>query len=97
MPLTTEPPQIVEAVLRPEFFRLPKKGGDPFFGLSRSTYYALERQGTVILVRLRLRGTTSGIVLVPYDRVSAYLKKLQAEQEAILSQHSGEIPDTLQG
>jgi hypothetical protein len=30
---------------RPEFFRLPKSGGDPYFGLGRSYYYEGEKQG----------------------------------------------------
>ena len=58
----------------PEFFRLPAKGPDPFFGLTRSYYYALEQAGRLKLVRIRNRGCQRGITLVPYDRVLTFLK-----------------------
>jgi hypothetical protein len=41
---------------RPEFFRLPKSGGDPYFGLGRSYYYEGEKQGYWKLIRIRQRG-----------------------------------------
>ena len=40
---------------RPEFFRLPKTGGDPYFGLGRSYYYEGEKQGYWKLIRIRQR------------------------------------------
>ena len=49
---------------RPEFFRLPKSGGDPYFGLGRSYYYEGEKQGFWKLVRIRQRGKLRGITLV---------------------------------
>jgi len=39
-----------------EFFRLPKAGGDPYFGLGRSYYYEGEKQGYWKLIRIRQRG-----------------------------------------
>jgi hypothetical protein len=60
---------------RPEFFRLPKSGGDPYFGLGRSYYYQGEKQGYWRLVRIRQRGKLRGITLVPYDAVAAFIRK----------------------
>jgi hypothetical protein len=61
-------------VSRPEFYRLPTTGGDPFFGLTRSFYYEGESRGYWRLVRLRERGKQRGITLVPYDAVSAFVR-----------------------
>ena len=66
---------------RPEFFRLPKAGGDPFFGLSRSFYYEGEQRGYWRLTRLRDRGKLRGVTLVPYDSVASYVRK-QTEEGA---------------
>jgi hypothetical protein len=60
---------------RPEFFRLPKSGGDPYFGLGRSYYYEGEKQGYWRLVRIRQRGKLRGVTLVPYDAVAAFIRK----------------------
>jgi hypothetical protein len=62
----------------PEFFRLPKSGGDPYFGLGRSYYYEGEKRGYWRLVRLRGRGKLRGITLVPFDVVSSFVRS-QAE------------------
>jgi hypothetical protein len=59
----------------PEFFRLPKSGGDPYFGLGRSYYYEGEKQGNWRLVRLRQRGKLRGVTLVPYDAVAGFIRK----------------------
>ena len=59
---------------RPEFFRLPKSGGDPYFGLGRSYYYEGEKQGYWHLVRIRQRGKLRGVTLVPYDAVVAFIR-----------------------
>lgn len=66
---------------RPEFFRLPKSGGDPYFGLGRSYYYEGEKQGYWRLVRIRQRGKLRGITLVPYDVIAAFVRS-QMEVEA---------------
>jgi hypothetical protein len=60
---------------RPEFFRLPKSGGDPYFGFGRSYYYEGEQRGYWKLVRIRERGKIRGVTLVPYDAVSAFIHK----------------------
>ena len=59
---------------RPEFFRLPKSGGDPHFGLGRSYYYEGEARGYWRLVRIRERGKLRGVTLVPYDAVAAFVR-----------------------
>ena len=59
---------------RPEFFRLPKSGGDPYFGLGRSYYYEGEKRGHWKLARIRERGKLRGVTLVPYDAVAAFVR-----------------------
>jgi hypothetical protein len=58
---------------RPETYRLPNKGGDPFFGLTRSWYYQAEQEGILQLIRIRKRGRQRGVTLVPYDDVAAII------------------------
>ena len=60
---------------RPEFYRLPKSGGDPHFGFTRSLYYEGEKRGYWKLIRIRERGKLRGVTLVPYDAVSAFIRK----------------------
>jgi hypothetical protein len=56
---------------QPEFFTLPQRGSDPFFGLSRSMYYDLEKRGMLALKRLRKPGNVRGRVLVPFQATLA--------------------------
>jgi hypothetical protein len=65
----------ISPLLRPEFFRLPKIGGDPHFGLGRSYYYEGERLGYWRLVRIRQRGKIRGVTLVPYEVIADYIRK----------------------
>ena len=65
---------------RPEFFRLPKSDGDPYFGLGRSYYYEGEKQGYWRLVRIRQRGKQRGVTLVPYDAVAAFIRSQGGSQ-----------------
>jgi hypothetical protein len=61
--------------LRPEFFRLPKPGvADPYFGFSRSFYYALEDRGVLKLVRIRDKGKDKGVTLIPYADVATFVR-----------------------
>jgi hypothetical protein len=60
---------------RPETFRLPKVGGDPFFGFGRSFYYEGEKRGYWRLIRIRQRGKQRGVTLVPFDQVAAFVRK----------------------
>lgn len=59
----------------PEFFRLPIVGNDPYFGLTRSWYYAAESRGWIKLKRLRERGKLRGVTLVPYHATKEFLNR----------------------
>jgi|SRR6266487_2906744 len=89
---TTDETQLV----RPETFRLPKPGeSDPYFGFSRSFYYALEGRGHLRLIRILdetrknkprkqvdERGRPlrqRGVTLIPYRQVEAFVRA-QMEQ-----------------
>jgi hypothetical protein len=61
---------------RPEFFSLPAKGRDPYFSLSRSAYYDLERRGLLRFRRLRKPGNIRGRVLISYDEMRALVDRL---------------------
>ena len=61
-------------VSRPEFYRLPKSGGDPYFGFGRSYYYEGEQRGYWKLVRIRERGKLRGVTLIPYDSVAKFVR-----------------------
>jgi hypothetical protein len=69
--------------LHPEFFRLPKSGGDPCFGLGHSYYYEGEQRGYWRLVRIRERGKLRGVTLVPYDAVAAFVRKQMKSSGAV--------------
>jgi hypothetical protein len=53
----------------PYTFRLPTKGVDPHYGLSRAWYYAAETKGLLNLIRLRERGKKRGVTLIDYNQV----------------------------
>jgi hypothetical protein len=72
MPNVTEPP----AVIRPEFFPIPKRGVDPFFGLGRSSYFDLERRGLLRLIRVRKPGQIRGKLLIPFAETAVLLRRL---------------------
>ena len=55
---------------------LPARGGDPWFHLSRSFWYALEKRGLVRLVRLRLSGNVRGRVLLRREDATAAIAAL---------------------
>lgn len=63
----------------PETFRLPRTGGDPFFGFTRSFYYEGEQRGYWRLIRIRERGKQRGVTLVPFDAVARFVR---AQEEA---------------
>ena len=65
----------LSASQRPEFFRLPKSGVDPHFGLSRSFYYEGEARGYWKLVRVRERGRLRGVTLICFDEIASFLRK----------------------
>ena len=76
--LTTQPLQIGGS-REPEFFRLPITGNDPYFGLTRSWYYAAEARGWIKLKRLRAVGKTRGVTLVPFQSVVEFLRREEAQ------------------
>jgi hypothetical protein len=76
---------------RPEFFRLPSRGGDKYFGLTRSFYYEGEKRGYWRLVRLRERGKLRGVTLVPFDAVSSFVR-LKAGGAACEKEASARAP-----
>ena len=57
------------STLDPVTFRLPPKGVDAHFGLTRGYYYQLEAEGKIELIRLRSKNKTRGVTLVPYAEV----------------------------
>ncbi len=58
----------------PEFSRLPKRGPERWTGLCRSSILALERSGAFRLIRVRKPGNQRGTVLIPVEKVCAYLR-----------------------
>jgi len=60
---------------KPETYRLPRRGGDVYFGLMRGWYYNAEKQGLIRLIRLRSRGKHRGVTLVPYDDVKKLIEE----------------------
>lgn len=65
-----------ESSRRPDFFPLPQRGPDPYFGLCRSSYYDLERRGLLLLVRIKKPGNVRGRVLIPYAKMAALVREL---------------------
>lgn len=61
---------------RPEFVPLPRVGGDPVCGKSRSFWYAAERAGLFQLVRVRLPGRVRGRVLLPVPQAIEFINRL---------------------
>jgi hypothetical protein len=71
----TTPPNL------PVTFRLPKSGDrDPYFNLPRATYYALEADGQLKLVRLRQKGRRRGTTLVATADVLAVLEAAEEKK-----------------
>ena len=79
--VTIAPSEAALNASHPETFRLPKSGGDPFFGFSRSFYYEGEQRGYWRLIRIRERDKLRGITLVPYDAILAFVRsKMEASE-----------------
>jgi hypothetical protein len=76
-PANTGSPKLQEL---PITFRIPRVGErDPYFGLSRSWYYAAEAAGLISLIRLREKGKTRGTTLIPSAGVLAHIGNQQSE------------------
>jgi hypothetical protein len=73
--------EVLANTSRPETFRLPSRGGDPYFGFTRSFYYQGEERGYWPLIRIRDRGKQRGITLVPFDLVAVFVRKRMEASE----------------
>jgi len=63
-------------IVRPEWLRLPKPGQRcPVSGLCRSYLHTLVRDGKIRTVSIRERGRKTGIRLISYDSLMAYIAK----------------------
>ena len=79
--MNTQITHTIAGVPSPEFMQLPKRGLDPIFGLSRTAYYELEREGLIRFVRIRKPGKLKGRVLLDCGSVRDYLSKLAKKQD----------------
>jgi hypothetical protein len=59
----------------PEWARLPTRGPDPLFGLSRAFYYQLITAGQIKTACIRRPGASTGVRLVHVPSVRAYIEK----------------------
>ncbi len=59
---------------KPEFFRLPTKGGDAHFGFSRSYYYQGEKRGYWRLIHIHEKNKSRGVTLIPFDAVASFVR-----------------------
>lgn len=63
----------------PVTIRLPRpKERDPIFGLTRGHYFGLEKEGVIELIRLRTRGRSRGVTLIPVEQMQSVLREMQA-------------------
>lgn len=67
-----------QAIIRPEWIRLPKEGSTcPFSGLSRSYLADLVRRREVPSKALRRPGTVRGVRLICYEGLMSYIRNSQ--------------------
>lgn len=64
-------------LIKPRAFRLPPRGGDPFFGLPRGQWYIAEKRGEVKFVRVTPSGKSRGITLVDFESAEQYYQRLK--------------------
>lgn len=69
-PATTATP-----LTSPEWMRLPARGQDPIFGLSRPFYYLLIGAGKIKTACIRRPGASTGVRLVYVPSVRDYIEK----------------------
>ncbi len=62
---------------------LKPRGGDPYFGLSRSYWYNLERKGYIVLKRLRLHGNRKGRVLLSMEDAEKAIELLTRDSKVV--------------
>jgi hypothetical protein len=69
----------------PVTYRLPKAGErDVYFNLPRATYYALEADGQLQLIRLRQKGRRRGTTLVSTADVLAIIEAAEKKNPAAI-------------
>ena len=77
-----------QAVTKVVTYRLPRPGtGDPYFGFSRSYYYALDKLflaecGEKLLIHVRGENRARGITLIPFDLIAAFVRCLASGQSS---------------
>lgn len=76
---TAADPNEHEALTSREWMRLPTRGRDPVFGLSRPWYYDAIKRGLIRSSCLRRKGALTGVRLVNVASVRAYIEKHIAE------------------
>lgn len=64
-----------EAVTSGEWMRLPAKGRDPIFGLTRPWYYQKIKEGAIRSACIRKRGALTGVRLVDVASVRAFIER----------------------
>ena len=62
---------------------LKPRGGDPYFGLSRSYWYNLERKGYIVLKRLRMHGNRKGRVLLSMEDAEKAIELLTRDSKVV--------------
>lgn len=68
----------------PEWIRVPRNGERcPYFGLTKAYYHGLLRSGKVKSKMIRQPGKESGIRIINYASVRAYLEAIPDDQEAV--------------
>lgn len=69
-------------LINPEFIRIPRpKEVDPVFGLNRSYWYRLEREGKIRFHRIRPAGKEKGICLISVPEAREMVHRLIQEGE----------------
>lgn len=67
---------IEHPLMKPTSFRLPQRGNDPYFGLSKASWYVAEKRGLVTMRRLVQPGKSRGITLVDYASAENYIQSV---------------------
>lgn len=67
---------------KPEFFPMPTKGVDPWFGIGRGSYYNFEKLGMIRLTRIRKPGCIrAGPVIISYAAVQRMIEKIEEDEK----------------
>jgi hypothetical protein len=77
--------------LKPEWIRVPE--AVRFFGLCRSSIYALIAEGAIRSFCLRNRNAVRGIRLVNFDSLAAYINRAAGESLPQPGQNTPHTPD----